>query len=85
MFTSLSIYVVCSHACGLRAECCAVLLCAEFISPPVDGDAQSLKEHLIDELDYILLPTEGWNKLVSWYTLMEGQEPIARKVCLRGN
>ncbi|XP_033296419.1 ubiquitin carboxyl-terminal hydrolase 15 isoform X8 [Orcinus orca] len=44
-----------------------------------DGDAQSLKEHLIDELDYILLPTEGWNKLVSWYTLMEGQEPIARK------
>lgn len=45
-----------------------------------DGDAQSLKEHLIDELDYILLPTEGWNKLVSWYTLMEGQEPIARKV-----
>lgn len=45
-----------------------------------DGDSQSLKEHLIDELDYILLPTEGWNKLVSWYTLMEGQEPIARKV-----
>ncbi|XP_016079948.1 PREDICTED: ubiquitin carboxyl-terminal hydrolase 15 isoform X4 [Miniopterus natalensis] len=49
-----------------------------------DGDAQSLKEHLIDELDYILLPTEGWNKLVSWYTLMEGQEPIARKVVEQG-
>lgn len=48
--------------------------------PLADGDAQSLKEHLIDELDYILLPTEGWNKLVSWYTLMESQEPIARKV-----
>ncbi|XP_036107758.1 ubiquitin carboxyl-terminal hydrolase 15 isoform X12 [Molossus molossus] len=48
-----------------------------------DGDAQSLKEHLIDELDYILLPTEGWNKLVSWYTLMEGQEPIARKEYLK--
>lgn len=46
----------------------------------LDGDSQSLKEHLIDELDYILLPTEGWNRLVSWYTLMEGQEPIARKV-----
>lgn len=46
----------------------------------IDGDSQSLKEHLIDELDYILLPTEGWNRLVSWYTLMEGQEPIARKV-----
>nr|XP_021498541.1 ubiquitin carboxyl-terminal hydrolase 15-like isoform X2 [Meriones unguiculatus] len=49
-----------------------------------DGDARSLKEHLIDELDYILLPTEGWNKLVSWYTLMEGQEPIARKVVEQG-
>uniref|UniRef100_A0A8C8S2H3 Ubiquitin carboxyl-terminal hydrolase n=1 Tax=Pelusios castaneus TaxID=367368 RepID=A0A8C8S2H3_9SAUR len=49
-----------------------------------NGDSQSLKEHLIDELDYILLPTEGWNKLVSWYTLMEGQEPIARKVVEQG-
>ncbi|GCB66809.1 hypothetical protein scyTo_0010148, partial [Scyliorhinus torazame] len=44
------------------------------------GDSQSLKEHLIDELDYILVPTEGWNKLVSWYGLLENQEPIARKV-----
>ncbi|XP_068132716.1 ubiquitin carboxyl-terminal hydrolase 15 isoform X3 [Hyperolius riggenbachi] len=49
-----------------------------------DTDTQSLKEHLIDELDYILLPTEGWNKLVSWYTLMENQEPIARKVVEQG-
>uniref|UniRef100_A0A8C5MHD4 Ubiquitin carboxyl-terminal hydrolase n=1 Tax=Leptobrachium leishanense TaxID=445787 RepID=A0A8C5MHD4_9ANUR len=49
-----------------------------------DMDTQSLKEHLIDELDYILLPTEGWNKLVSWYTVMESQEPIARKVVEQG-
>ncbi|XP_053572728.1 ubiquitin carboxyl-terminal hydrolase 15 [Bombina bombina] len=49
-----------------------------------DSDTQSLKEHLIDELDYILLPTEGWNKLVSWYTMMENQEPIARKVVEQG-
>uniref|UniRef100_A0A8C8JBF0 Ubiquitin carboxyl-terminal hydrolase n=1 Tax=Oncorhynchus tshawytscha TaxID=74940 RepID=A0A8C8JBF0_ONCTS len=46
----------------------------------VDGDVLAIKEHLIDELDYILIPTEGWNKLVSWYPLMEGQEPISRKV-----
>ncbi|MGH0149246.1 UNVERIFIED_CONTAM: hypothetical protein FKN15_055223 [Acipenser sinensis] len=44
-----------------------------------DGDSLSLKEHLIDELDYILVPTEGWNKLVSWYGLTENQEPVARK------
>ncbi|XP_067906463.1 ubiquitin carboxyl-terminal hydrolase 15-like isoform X9 [Heterodontus francisci] len=48
------------------------------------GDSQSLKEHLIDELDYILVPTEGWNKLVSWYGLTENQEPIARKVVEQG-
>ena len=47
-----------------------------------DGDVLAIKEHLIDELDYILVPTEGWNKLVSWYGLTEAQEPIARKVSL---
>ncbi|MBN3271034.1 UBP15 hydrolase, partial [Polyodon spathula] len=49
-----------------------------------DGDSLSLKEHLIDELDYILVPTEGWNKLVSWYGLTENQEPVARKVVEQG-
>uniref|UniRef100_A0A8C7IUM9 ubiquitinyl hydrolase 1 n=1 Tax=Oncorhynchus kisutch TaxID=8019 RepID=A0A8C7IUM9_ONCKI len=49
------------------------------------GDVLAIKEHLIDELDYILIPTEGWNKLVSWYALMEGHEAISRKnrVCLK--
>uniref|UniRef100_A0A8B9RNM9 Ubiquitin carboxyl-terminal hydrolase 15 n=1 Tax=Astyanax mexicanus TaxID=7994 RepID=A0A8B9RNM9_ASTMX len=50
---------------------------------PVDNSGL-LKEHLIDELDYILVPTEGWNKLVSWYGLTDGQEPIARKVVEQG-
>uniref|UniRef100_A0A8K9Y257 Ubiquitin carboxyl-terminal hydrolase 15 n=1 Tax=Oncorhynchus mykiss TaxID=8022 RepID=A0A8K9Y257_ONCMY len=49
-----------------------------------NGDVLAIKEHLIDELDYILIPTEGWNKLVSWYPLMEGQEPISRKVVEQG-
>ncbi|KAG9335208.1 hypothetical protein JZ751_005561 [Albula glossodonta] len=48
------------------------------------GDVLALKEHLIEELDYILVPTEGWNKLVSWYGLMDTQEPIARKVVEQG-
>uniref|UniRef100_A0A665WTE9 Ubiquitin carboxyl-terminal hydrolase n=1 Tax=Echeneis naucrates TaxID=173247 RepID=A0A665WTE9_ECHNA len=47
-------------------------------------DVLAIKEHLIDELDYILVPTEGWNKLVSWYGLKEGQEPIERKVVEQG-
>uniref|UniRef100_A0A8C1XFN0 Ubiquitin carboxyl-terminal hydrolase 15 n=1 Tax=Cyprinus carpio TaxID=7962 RepID=A0A8C1XFN0_CYPCA len=49
-----------------------------------DGDVLGLKQHLIDELDYILLPADGWNKLLSWYGLSPGQEPIARKVVEQG-
>ena len=37
------------------------------------GSGQQLKEHLVDELDYVLVPAEAWNKLVAWYTLMPGQ------------
>ncbi|CDQ72814.1 unnamed protein product [Oncorhynchus mykiss] len=48
-------------------------------APTIGGDVLAIKEHLIDELDYILIPTEGWNKLVSWYALMEGHEAISRK------
>lgn len=59
------------------------LLVSHPFLPPLDGDVLAIKEHLIDELDYILVPTEGWNKLVSWYGLTDSQEPIARKVRLR--
>lgn len=43
-----------------------------------------IREHLIDELDYMLLPEEAWTKLVSWYGLNEGQEPIVRNVVENG-
>ncbi|KAJ8382764.1 hypothetical protein SKAU_G00035420 [Synaphobranchus kaupii] len=49
-----------------------------------EGDVLALKDHLIDELDYILLPTEGWNKLHRWYGLTDNQEPVARKVIEQG-
>uniref|UniRef100_A0A672KP62 Ubiquitin carboxyl-terminal hydrolase 15 n=1 Tax=Sinocyclocheilus grahami TaxID=75366 RepID=A0A672KP62_SINGR len=49
-----------------------------------DGDVLGLKQHLIDELDYMLLPADGWNKLLSWYGLREGQQPIAHKVVEQG-
>ncbi|XP_060780161.1 uncharacterized protein LOC132888139 isoform X2 [Neoarius graeffei] len=56
---------------------------------PVDNsglltDSLSLKEHLIEDLDYILLPKEAWGKLISWYGLTEHQKPIARKVVEQG-
>ncbi|XP_071961505.1 ubiquitin carboxyl-terminal hydrolase 15-like [Antedon mediterranea] len=43
-----------------------------------------LKENLIDDLDYVLVPTSAWEKLILWYGIMEGQEPIARKVVEHG-
>jgi hypothetical protein len=48
--------------------------------PFSDPESQTLKEHLIDELDYVLVPTEAWNKLLNWYGCIEGQQPIVRKV-----
>ncbi|XP_016058354.1 PREDICTED: ubiquitin carboxyl-terminal hydrolase 4 isoform X2 [Miniopterus natalensis] len=49
-----------------------------------DPESQTLKEHLIDELDYVLVPTEAWNKLLNWYGCVEGQQPIVRKVVEHG-
>lgn len=66
-----------------QKECCEVVhLCIHFCTPIfwIDYDTQTLKEHLIDELDYVLVPTEAWTKLVSWYGCLEGQKPIVRKV-----
>ncbi|XP_071952506.1 uncharacterized protein [Antedon mediterranea] len=49
----------------------------------VNGDSV-LKENLIDDLDYVLVPTTAWKKFVLWYGIIEGQEPISRKVVLHG-
>ncbi|KAM9326758.1 ubiquitin carboxyl-terminal hydrolase 4 [Gastrophryne carolinensis] len=49
-----------------------------------DVDSQVLKEHLIDELDYVLVPTEAWDKLMHWYGCASGQQPIIRKVVEHG-
>uniref|UniRef100_A0A8C5MS72 Ubiquitin carboxyl-terminal hydrolase n=1 Tax=Leptobrachium leishanense TaxID=445787 RepID=A0A8C5MS72_9ANUR len=49
-----------------------------------DPDTQVLKDHLIDELDYVLVPTEAWQKLMSWYGGVQGQQPIVRKVVEHG-
>ncbi len=38
-----------------------------------EDNSGQLKEHLIEELDYVLLPAEAWEKLVGWYHIAEGQ------------
>ena len=34
----------------------------------------------MEELDYSLVPEEGWVKLVEWYGIVPGSKPIVRKV-----
>ncbi|KAF4089228.1 hypothetical protein AMELA_G00064080 [Ameiurus melas] len=60
-----------------------------FYPGPVDNsglltDSLCMKENLIEELHYTLLPKEAWGKLISWYGLTEHQKPIARKVVEQG-
>ncbi|XP_028401307.1 ubiquitin carboxyl-terminal hydrolase 15-like [Dendronephthya gigantea] len=49
-----------------------------------DDNCEKLKTHLIDELDYVLLPVEAWEKLAAWYGLSDGQSAIARQVVEHG-
>ncbi len=39
-----------------------------------------LKDHLMEEVDYNLLPKSAWDVLLAWYGLCDGQQPIARTV-----
>jgi len=50
------------------------------------ADAFTLKEHLRKERDYtcMLLPEEGWFKLVSWYGVTSDQQALPRKVVEHG-
>lgn len=45
-----------------------------------DIEKEKLKEQLMEELDYSLVPEAGWEKLVEWYGMAPGSIPIARKV-----
>ena len=49
-----------------------------------ENEFNVLKEHLLEELDYWLLPEKAWQSLVEWYGIMDKQEPIARKVIESG-
>ena len=41
-------------------------------------DEGVLKEHLMEELDYSLVPEPAWVKLVAWYGISETSRPVAR-------
>ena len=48
--------------------------------PDEPGEPLELREHMIDELDFVLAPEDAWALLFEEFTLTQGQEPIARKV-----
>lgn len=45
-------------------------------------DLQSfhLKERLVENEDFLLVPADAWHMLQSWYGLVDGQPPLERKV-----
>ncbi|XP_060108668.1 ubiquitin carboxyl-terminal hydrolase 11 [Heteronotia binoei] len=45
-----------------------------------DLESYRLKDRLVEYEEYILVPEEVWNKLVSWYGIEHEQPPIERKV-----
>ena len=45
-----------------------------------EGSQDILKENLIDEQDYVLVPGKAWTEVLRWYGLMQHQKPIPRHV-----
>ena len=43
-----------------------------------------IRDHMIDDLDYTVVPQEGWTLLVETFGTTLGQEPVARKVVEHG-
>ena len=49
-----------------------------------DREREVLKDHLMEDLDYSLVPEEVWKKFVSWYDIEEASQPIPRCVVEHG-
>nr|CAD7444246.1 unnamed protein product [Timema bartmani] len=50
-----------------------------------NGDLNGeLKDHMVDELDYVLLPEAAWQLLEQWYGLSPNQKPIKKEVVESG-
>uniref|UniRef100_A0A3B4X5M9 Ubiquitin carboxyl-terminal hydrolase n=1 Tax=Seriola lalandi dorsalis TaxID=1841481 RepID=A0A3B4X5M9_SERLL len=45
-----------------------------------DLDSYHLKERLVENEDFVLVPAEAWHKLLAWYGMVESHPPLERKV-----
>lgn len=78
-----AISLCCGGTCvGIEKKLWCLMPCLLTSGRLLDPETQTLKEHLIDDLDYILVPAEAWDKLVRWYGCIDGQQPIVRKVSM---
>ena len=50
----------------------------------LDLKQELLEDHRMEDLDYSLVPEEGWKKFVSWYGIEEASRPIPRYVVEHG-
>ena len=75
---------MCVHVCTCMCDykCCRhfvlIIVCL------LDLKHELLKDHMIEGLDYSLVPEEGWKKFVSWYGIEEASRPIPRYVVEHG-
>lgn len=53
-------------------------------TPLFSTGTQKLKEHLLENSHFELVSSKGWEKLVKWFGMAEGQEPIKRTVIEHG-
>jgi len=52
--------------------------------PLLKEDQSDIREHMIDELDYTLVPEEAWTLLVERFGIVQDQVPVRRKVVEHG-
>merc|ERR1719300_88994 len=52
--------------------------------PLLKDDDSDIRDHLIDEMDYSLVPEEAWDLISKYFGIVEGQQPIKRKVVEHG-
>ncbi|XP_028265179.1 ubiquitin carboxyl-terminal hydrolase 11-like [Parambassis ranga] len=45
-----------------------------------DLDSYHLKERLVENEDFVLVPAVAWHKLLAWYGMVDNQPPLERKV-----
>lgn len=53
-------------------------------SPILKEDNTNLKDHLLEEIDHVLVPEDAWEKMLNWYGIVDGQSGIRRVVIEQG-